>query len=148
MSQTTKSTPLLAKIQHTVTKEQFYSGLIPHHDSFRSYEEVLPGSANRILIMAEKQEDHRIVMEKKQQEHSANQSKAGLNKGFIILMTVIITGAVLLILGKPIEGFSAMVLGLGSMFFGYLKAIHSQKKERLQRVEMLQKITNPPKTRK
>ena len=40
-------------------REIRYSGPIPEPDTFRRYEEVLPGAADRILIMAEKEQNSR-----------------------------------------------------------------------------------------
>ena len=41
-----------------------FSGPIPPPNIIKGYEEVLPGSADRILAMAEKQSNHRQEMEK------------------------------------------------------------------------------------
>lgn len=40
-----------------------FSGPLPHPQTLRQYDEVLPGAAERILRMAEKQQDHRIGMD-------------------------------------------------------------------------------------
>lgn len=45
-------------------KEEF-SGPIPHPDTIRKYEEILPGAADRIISMAERQALHRQEMERK-----------------------------------------------------------------------------------
>jgi len=42
-----------------------HSGPLPHPEILSGYEKVLPGSADRILKMAEKQQDHRISNENK-----------------------------------------------------------------------------------
>lgn len=41
-----------------------YSGPLPPADQIRAYEEALPGSADRILAMAERQQEHRLALEK------------------------------------------------------------------------------------
>ena len=44
----------------TIIKEQsFFSGPLPPPELFKQYEEILPGSANRILKMAEKEQNIR-----------------------------------------------------------------------------------------
>ena len=45
-------------------EQKAYSGPIPPAEEFAGYEEVLKGSANRILSMAENSADHRMKMEK------------------------------------------------------------------------------------
>lgn len=80
-----------------VERRLTYSGPIPHPDILRGYEEVLSGSADRILKMTEKQLDHRIAIENKL-VHGENQSR---------------------LLGQ-IAGFIIAIFGLGgSVFLGY-----------------------------
>lgn len=42
-----------------------FSGPLPPPSMYKGYEEVLPGSAERILTMAEKEQEHRITWESK-----------------------------------------------------------------------------------
>ena len=44
-----------------------YSGPIPHPNILKQFEEVIPGSADRILKMAEKEQEHRHEFEKEEQ---------------------------------------------------------------------------------
>lgn len=61
-----------------------YSGPLPHPEILGGYEKVLPGSADRILKMAEKQLDHRISNENKL-VNAENQIRLfGLITGFLI----------------------------------------------------------------
>ena len=61
-----------------------YSGPLPHPEILSGYEKVLPGSADRILKMAEKQQDHRTSIENKL-VNAENQSRLlGLVAGFLI----------------------------------------------------------------
>lgn len=72
-----------------------YSGPLPHPEILDGYEKVLSGSADRILKMAEKQQDHRISIENKL-VNAENQSRLlGLVAGFLIA-TVGLGGAVYL----------------------------------------------------
>jgi len=111
---TNNANPTPQKQNHTlVAQAKFYSGLIPPPDSMEQYEKILPGSADRILTMTEKQEAHRIKMEEKQLSISSISSKLGLIGGFIIIMTVVLLGGYLIIVNKPIEGFVSLIGGLG-----------------------------------
>ena len=61
-----------------------HSGPLPHPEILSGYEKVLPGSADRILKMAEKQQDHRTSIENKL-VNAENQSRLlGLVAGFLI----------------------------------------------------------------
>lgn len=51
---------------------------------YREYESVLAGSAERILAMAEKEQDHRITWETTEQSASKQEAKRGQWLGFAI----------------------------------------------------------------
>ncbi|UEM21972.1 DUF2335 domain-containing protein [Skermanella mucosa] len=53
---------LLTAVMRVVTES--YSGPLPHPAHFEAYEDAQPGSADRILMMAEKQQSHRIWWER------------------------------------------------------------------------------------
>ena len=59
-------------------------GPLPDADMFRGYEDVLPGSGDRILGMAEKEQSHRINWENESLKLSASEDKRGQWFGFII----------------------------------------------------------------
>lgn len=64
---------LTLKIQHS---EEFH-GPIPPPDLFAKYEQILPGSADRILRMAENQQEHRMQLENKIMTEQLSMSKRG-----------------------------------------------------------------------
>lgn len=53
-----------AVMNHLKVQSMNYSGPIPPPDIIKDYENILPGSADRIISMAEKQADHRRDIEK------------------------------------------------------------------------------------
>lgn len=85
-------------IQQQMVAEQF-QGPIPPPSLLEGYENLLPGSADRILAMAEKETDHRQNMEKKALGaeiqglgYEASDTKRGQIFGLIIGVTAIISG--------------------------------------------------------
>ena len=46
-------------------RREVFSGPMPHPDHFGKYEEILPGAAERILTMAEKEQSHRHTQSSK-----------------------------------------------------------------------------------
>lgn len=44
----------------TVMRSEIYSGPIPPPEAFEKYEKVLPGAADRIMKMTERQQEHRM----------------------------------------------------------------------------------------
>lgn len=72
-----------------VMQEESFSGPIPPPAILKQYEEMQPGSADRILKMAEKQSEHRMELEKKAIGGQVDQSKRGQVFGFILALVCI-----------------------------------------------------------
>ncbi|MBR5892581.1 MAG: DUF2335 domain-containing protein [Bacteroidaceae bacterium] len=68
-----------------IIRSETYSGPIPPPKALAEYEQIQPGAADRILKMAEKQQDHRMLLEKKAIFGQVEQSKRGQIFGFIIV---------------------------------------------------------------
>lgn len=75
----------------SVVKESMiaFSGPIPPPEQFEQYERILPGSADRILKMAEKQQDHRMAIEKEAITKSLNHNRRGQTFGFIAMLLML-----------------------------------------------------------
>lgn len=102
-----------------VRSMQLFSGPIPPASELLKYEQVLPGAAERIMSMAERQSIHRQGMEDKMLDANIKSEKRGQFFGFTIFITVILIGFVLLIFDKKIEGLLAIlgsVAGVVSLF--------------------------------
>lgn len=80
------------------TQIQSFSGPIPPPNVLQGYEDVLKGSAERILSMAEKQSNHRIEMESTVVKRGLNQKSWGVAIGGIALFVILgmVTGFALL----------------------------------------------------
>lgn len=72
---------------------QHFSGPLPPPDAFAKYEQTLEGAANRILTMAEKQQEHRQATEKKIVRSNIINEKLGLIFGIIVALAAIGSGA-------------------------------------------------------
>lgn len=72
-----------------VMRSEMYSGPIPPPEALARYEEIQPGAADRILKMAEKQQDHRMALETKAIGGQVDQSKRGQIFGFIAIFLCI-----------------------------------------------------------
>lgn len=60
-----------------VIRGEMYSGPIPPPEALARYEEIQPGAADRIIKMAEKQQEHRMSLETKAIGGQIDQSKRG-----------------------------------------------------------------------
>ncbi len=68
---------------------QSFSGPIPPPEIMQGYESVLPGSANRILTMAENQSAHRMEMEQSIVKRSLNQKTFGLIMASVLAVAIL-----------------------------------------------------------
>lgn len=80
-----------------IEKSSSFRGPLPPPEILAGYEKILPGASERILSMAEKQQDHRINMEATIVKEQTRQSANGQ-----------LWGAVL-----------ATLFGIGAVFLGY-----------------------------
>ena len=72
-----------------VIRSEMYSGPIPSPEALARYEEIQPGAADRIIKMAEKQQEHRMSLETKAIGGQIDQSKRGQIFGFIAILLCI-----------------------------------------------------------
>lgn len=95
-----------------VIQEFEFSGPIPPPNIISGYEKILPGSADRILTMAEKQSEHRQQMEKKMIEAEARDSLLGIISGFVLGFGCVIAAIIMTIVYPQSAGvISGAVLG-------------------------------------
>lgn len=90
--------------------QEAYQGPLPHPDLLVKYEEIIPGSAERILSMAEKEQQHRHQLENEVIKKEIAQKGRGLYFGFTLALLIIVVGAYLLVIDKSLQGFS-LILG-------------------------------------
>lgn len=113
-----------------ITTEQrleMYSGPLPHPDLLRRYQEIVPDAPERILKMAEKQNEHRIEIEKKVIGGNIFNERLGLIAGFLVCVYALYLGTKILLAGHEVSGFAAIVTALGTLV-GAL--IYAKKQER------------------
>jgi uncharacterized membrane protein len=91
---------------------EFFSGPLPHPDILKKFNEVVPGSAERIIKMAEDQSAHRKELEKKVIASDIYRSKWGQILGFIIAIMGLAVSAAVAIYGSAIAGG---IIGVGTL---------------------------------
>lgn len=112
----------------SATKTEIFSGPMPHPEILAQYDNIIPGSANRILCMVENQQTHRMGMEKKYLESDIAITKRGQVFGLAIALCLIIGGGVLIYSGKDIQGFTAILISGGVLITNYLTSSNAKKK--------------------
>jgi uncharacterized membrane protein len=94
-----------------------YSGPLPTSGEFQGYEQALPGTANRILVIAEKESEHRHNIEKGELKIK------GRGQIFALAISVLSLIAVGLSIyfSQPIASIAPTIIaitGLASIFIG------------------------------
>ena len=88
----------------SVSIHQFRSGPLPDPEEIAKYNQEIPNGAERIMAMAEKQQDHRIDIEKIAITEQLTQSRRGQTFGLIIGLTAIIGGVICIMFGHEWSG--------------------------------------------
>jgi uncharacterized membrane protein len=128
---------LISFTKETMTRTRF-SGPLPPPEILKGYEDVLPGSAERIIRMTEKQQAHRIQIESSVVEENCRSQRRGLHYGFAISLLVILGGFFLIYEGKNITGAAVVITAVAGLVgvFVYGKVKQSnQLKERKRRTQ-------------
>ena len=116
--------------------EVSYSGPLPPPAIMQGYEDVLPGAAERILAMAEKQLDHRMHLEKVVIEGGSKRADKGIYAAVIVEGMFLATSCYLAHLGLTaaaleVVGGSAVAL-VGAFGFGTI----SRRNERIKKKQI------------
>ncbi len=109
-----------ALISHFVSiHKSSHSGPLPSPETLKGYESIVPGAANRLITMLEKQVAHRITVEEKVVNGNFAKIKRGQYMG--LFLTIFMSGIALLM---AFNGFvyiagiilSVVVTGLATIF--------------------------------
>lgn len=101
------------------SKSIHFSGPIPPPDILERYDQISPGSAERILAMAEQEAEHTSKIESTLVQQRGREVFLGQIFGFSIGIISIAAGAYIVISGHPVSGAvigSVGVVGLVSAF--------------------------------
>lgn len=108
-------------VRVSVLEAASFSGPLPPPTMYREYENVLAGSAERILAMAEKEQDHRTTWETTALSASRQETKRGQWFGFAIAVACIGAAMVLAAGGHEVVAgiaLGASAVGLVGRFLG------------------------------
>ena len=96
--------------QFVAAQLSYWSGPTPSPDVLREYDDIVPGSAERIIAMAERQSEHRRALETIAVKGGSTRAFMGSVFGFIIGMSAVLGGIYLATQGQELGGYS-LVLG-------------------------------------
>lgn len=121
---------------------EIFSGPLPHPSLLSQYNQVVPGSAERIIAMAESQSKHRQQLENKVLDSDIRNGRLGLHYGLIISLVAVIGGTICITSGYEVGGSIIGGTGLTGLVGVFVYGSRQRRKEREKRfkAEML-----PPK---
>jgi uncharacterized membrane protein len=102
------------RITFTTERTEFYSAPLPHPRIMREFEDICPGSADRIITQFEEQGRHRRSQESNVITSNIDNEKRGQIFGFTLCFVAIIGGIFLLYLDKTVVGLVALLGALGT----------------------------------
>ena len=108
-------------VRVAVVEAASFSGPLPPPAMYSEYERALPGSAERILVMAEKEQNHRIAWEETALGASVRETKLGQWLGFFIAVACIGAAIFLAVNGRDVVAGIALgisAVGLVGRFLG------------------------------
>ena len=109
---------------HETEHIEHYSSIVPHPATIHQYEQIMPGSGERLLSMSEREQEHRMRLENR----LLNGQQLGRWFGFISSMTTIIVGALVVTAGYELPG-SAIACRSGDHQSCDLHSPYSQQAE-------------------
>ena len=110
-------------------RSEYYEGPLPPSHMLREYEEILPGAADRIIGMAERQAEHRQDIEKVVIASKSRSETLGVVFAGLIGLSAIVGGVFLIAIGRGIEGLAAIITAIGSLVGTFVYGTRSEKKE-------------------
>jgi uncharacterized membrane protein len=121
-----------------------FSGPLPPPEALERYNQILPGSAERLIAMAESQHSHRQELEKHVIHSNVSAQRLGTILGFIVAMTVIIGGVYLVHEGKSGEGLAAILTALAALVGVFVYSKYEQQKDLARKTQGLADSMLPP----
>lgn len=111
--------------------QRSYRGPIPPPELLAGYESILPGSADRIIAMTERQQKHRIDLESTVVSSNAKDAHLGVIFAFILGVLVIGGGIAIILLDKGVAlGSTFSFVGLATLLSTFVYGTRSNSKER------------------
>jgi uncharacterized membrane protein len=120
----------VAHRQTSVTREYHHSGPLPDPITLQGYDQIMPGLANRIVMMTESQHAHRISMEKKVVNSGVRNSLMGIISGFLAVVIMVGAGVYLALNGLELGGAIIGTTGLAGLVGVFIYGTQSNRKER------------------
>lgn len=121
----------------TYRREEFH-GPLPPPSVLKGYDDVLPGAANRILELVEKQSNHRIGLEYATIHSDIRRANLGLICGFVVALSFLAASLFLITKGFELGGTILGTVDLVALVSAFIYGTIARKNERIQKHEISQ----------
>lgn len=112
-----------------------YRGPIPPPSILKQYDELLPGSAERLMNLFEKQANHRMAMEEIVIKGGSSRAYWGLACGFVISLLMLGLAGYLAAKGEAASAAIVASVDLAGLVYVFVYGTQSQRSEREQRAK-------------
>ncbi len=112
-----------------------YSGPLPPPSMLKAYDDVIPGAAERILALAERQAAHRQKIESTVVRGDTMRSWAGLIAGAFVAVLFLGVAALLVSTGHDLAGVAIGTTTLVSIVGTFIYGTESRRRERTTKYE-------------
>ncbi|MFD2961024.1 MULTISPECIES: DUF2335 domain-containing protein [Olivibacter] len=130
VSQKKKAEIIQVFSQAAVSIQKSRSGPLPSPEDLAEYANIIPNGAERIMAMAEKEQNHRHDLNNTISRRELNQSSTGQWLGFFIVIFIAGMCGWLMFLGHSIAGMIGVVSALGTLLTVFiLKKVEDKKKQ-------------------
>src|SRR6266508_605347 len=100
-------TPLARRVEHKIAKLErtvTHEGPLPPPQQLQAYDRVLPGLAERIVSMAEREQNNRHAMQRVEVEGGLELARRGQRYGLAVAVLVLVVSLILVLTGHEVVG--------------------------------------------
>jgi uncharacterized membrane protein len=116
-------------VQQTTLAASF-SGPLPPPSTLERYEQVVPGAAERLITMAERNQSHRHALETAAVHHEIQIANRGQISAALVALASIGAGTYIASLGQTVAGTGLIGGVIATIAIAHLKTHHDRRKER------------------
>lgn|GEM_PF-2006771 len=113
-----------------MSMSRVHSGPLPHPDTVEGYGRVINNGAERVMLMAEKEQAARLEDRAIIRDRSLNQSRNGQIFGFVLCMTAILGGIYLSANGMATAGVVAIIGALVALAGAFIYGKYQEGKDK------------------
>lgn len=121
-----------------------FAGPLPHPRLIRQYEDAVPGSGNRIIAMAESQQQHRHSIETAVINSDIVMERSGLLAATFLSTVILVGSFILLAIGKEAFGIALIITNITAILGAFGFAQRQRAQERRAQRRRLRRETQRP----